>query len=81
MGVAEGRDRPRPRQSDVATPYCPALDGLRALAVGAVVLYHLGVGWLPVSHIGEALLWAAALLTLVTGWDYLRVGLRHMDQP
>lgn len=24
-------------------------------------------------------LWAAAVLTLVTGWDYLRVGLKHMD--
>ena len=24
-------------------------------------------------------LWAAAILTLVTGWDYLRVGLKHMD--
>lgn len=25
------------------------------------------------------LLWIAALLTLVTGWDYLRAGLKHMD--
>jgi len=25
----------------------PALDGLRALAVAAVLLYHLPVGWLP----------------------------------
>jgi cardiolipin synthase (CMP-forming) len=24
-------------------------------------------------------LWIAALLTLLTGWDYLRVGLKHMD--
>ena len=24
-------------------------------------------------------LWIAALLTLITGWDYLRVGLKHMD--
>ncbi len=24
-------------------------------------------------------LWAAAILTLITGWDYLRVGLTHMD--
>jgi cardiolipin synthase len=29
--------------------------------------------------VGLASLWAAAALTLVTGWDYLRVGLRHMD--
>jgi CDP-diacylglycerol--glycerol-3-phosphate 3-phosphatidyltransferase/cardiolipin synthase len=29
--------------------------------------------------VGLATLWAAAGLTLVTGWDYLRVGLKHMD--
>ena len=28
---------------------------------------------------GLASLWAAAALTLVTGYDYLRIGLRHMD--
>jgi CDP-diacylglycerol--glycerol-3-phosphate 3-phosphatidyltransferase/cardiolipin synthase len=32
-----------------------------------------------VHLVGLASLWAAAILTLVTGWDYLRVGLRHMD--
>lgn len=32
-----------------------------------------------VRTVGLASLWAAAVLTLVTGWDYLRVGLRHMD--
>jgi len=26
-------------------------------------------------------LWLAALLTLVTGYDYLRAGLRHMSEP
>jgi cardiolipin synthase len=29
--------------------------------------------------VGLASLWAAAVLTLVTGWDYLRAGLKHMD--
>ena len=29
--------------------------------------------------VGLATLWAAAVLTMVTGWDYLRVGLKHMD--
>lgn len=29
--------------------------------------------------VGLTSLWAAAVLTCVTGWDYLRVGLRHMD--
>jgi CDP-diacylglycerol--glycerol-3-phosphate 3-phosphatidyltransferase/cardiolipin synthase len=29
--------------------------------------------------VGLTSLWAAAVLTLITGWDYLRVGLKHMD--
>jgi cardiolipin synthase (CMP-forming) len=30
-----------------------------------------------VTEIGLVLLWAAALLTLVTGYDYLKAGIRH----
>jgi cardiolipin synthase (CMP-forming) len=33
--------------------------------------------WIHVVGLGS--LWAAAVLTMVTGWDYLRVGLKHMD--
>lgn len=29
--------------------------------------------------VGLSTLWLAAILTCVTGWDYLRVGLKHMD--
>ncbi|MET0251166.1 MAG: CDP-diacylglycerol--glycerol-3-phosphate 3-phosphatidyltransferase [Novosphingobium sp.] len=29
--------------------------------------------------VGLATLWGAAVLTVITGWDYLRVGLKHMD--
>jgi cardiolipin synthase len=35
----------------------------------------------PVREIGEAGLWAAAIITLITGYDYIRSGLRHMDTP
>lgn len=35
------------------------------------------VEWLYVGSL--FLLWTAALLTLVTGWDYLKAGLAHMD--
>ena len=31
--------------------------------------------------IGEILLWSAVVLTLITGFDYLRVGLRHAWKP
>jgi CDP-diacylglycerol--glycerol-3-phosphate 3-phosphatidyltransferase/cardiolipin synthase len=32
-----------------------------------------------VHLVGLVSLWTAAVLTCVTGWDYLRVGLKHMD--
>ena len=32
-----------------------------------------------VHQTGLVFLWAAAALTLITGYDYLRVGLKHMD--
>src|SRR6516165_4090782 len=32
--------------------YLPGLDGLRALAVGAVVAYHLDLGWAPGGLLG-----------------------------
>jgi cardiolipin synthase (CMP-forming) len=35
--------------------------------------------FLFVKYAGLASLWAAGALTMVTGWDYLRVGLKHMD--
>jgi len=33
----------------------------------------------PGRQVGEGLLWAAAVLTLISGYDYLRAGLKHMD--
>ena len=34
---------------------------------------------LPItSLIGIGLLWFSAILTLYTGWDYFRAGLRHL---
>jgi cardiolipin synthase len=51
-----------------------ALGTLLAGDSGAAVLH---LSFLPVGLIGEALLWAAAVLTLLTGWDYLTAGLRH----
>ena len=41
----------------------------------------LHIGFIPVSGIGEAMLWVAAVLTLVTGWDYLTAGVRHATGP
>ena len=52
-----------------------ALGTLLAGDDGAAVLH---LGFLPVGLIGTAMLWAAAALTLITGWDYLRAGLDHV---
>jgi cardiolipin synthase (CMP-forming) len=52
---------------------------LQMIALGALIL----AGGLPdqlwIKHVGVAALWSAAVLTAITGWDYLRVGLKHMD--
>jgi cardiolipin synthase len=49
------------------------------VALGALILG----GALPdmpwVHDLGIACLWMAAALTLISGYDYLRTGLRHMD--
>jgi cardiolipin synthase (CMP-forming) len=50
---------------------------LGTLIAGDSTAHLLGLGWLPVTAIGEAMLWASAFLTLLTGWDYLTAGLRH----
>lgn len=49
------------------------------VSLGAIILGGAVVEWPFVRGVGLFSLWAAAVLTLVTGWDYLRAGLRHMD--
>ena len=41
-----------PRVFQPSVRYLPALDGMRALAVAAVLLYHGDVGWLPGGFLG-----------------------------
>jgi len=49
------------------------------ISLGALLLSGTFAHWPAIHQIGLATLWAAAILTLVTGWDYLRVGLKHMN--
>ena len=58
------------------------------IALGALILGRAVPRWtvdvmgevINVPHtVGLTTLWAAAILTAITGWDYLRVGLKHMD--
>jgi cardiolipin synthase (CMP-forming) len=51
---------------------------IQMVAIGVLIVGDAGPAFLPVTAIGELLLWLAALLTLMTGYDYLRAGLAHM---
>ncbi|MGP9819688.1 CDP-diacylglycerol--glycerol-3-phosphate 3-phosphatidyltransferase [Salinarimonas sp. NSM] len=52
---------------------------LQLVALGFLVAGPAGdVVFPPTTVTGLVLLWAAALLTLWTGWDYMRAGLRHL---
>jgi cardiolipin synthase (CMP-forming) len=61
---------------------------LQMISLGALILggalphWTVDVSGLEANlphTVGLTTLWAAAALTLVTGWDYLRAGLRYMD--
>ena len=57
--------------------------GFQMGALGTLLAGNDGAAWLhlgflPVAWIGEAMLWGAAALTLLTGWDYVVTGLRHV---
>ena len=49
------------------------------VALGALILGGAFPAHLWVHQVGLVSLWAAAVLTLVTGYDYLRIGLKHLD--
>ncbi len=48
-------------------------------AFGGIILAGALPDWGWLKDASLALLWISAILTLITGWSYLRVGLRHMD--
>ena len=49
------------------------------VAVGFLIAGPAGDRVLPpTTQIGIVLLWASAILTLYTGWDYMRAGLRYV---
>lgn len=52
--------------------------GIQMVALPVLLVGPAGPKVLPVQEIGEVCLWVAAALTLITGWDYLRSGLRHL---
>jgi cardiolipin synthase len=52
---------------------------IQMIALGFLIVGDQGP--FPIRLIGDVGLTLAAILTLYTGWDYLRAGLGHMDTP
>jgi cardiolipin synthase len=57
------------------------MGALGTLLAGNTSVAVLHLDFLPISLIGETMLWFAAALTLITGWDYLTAGWRHAAAP
>ena len=53
--------------------------GIQMGAIGVLLVGDAGPSGLPLILIGELMLWAAAVLTIITGYDYLRAGLTHIN--
>jgi phosphatidylglycerophosphate synthase len=48
-------------------------------AIGVLLVSGALPGAAVIELAGEGLLWLAAMLTLITGYDYLTHGLMHME--
>ncbi len=71
-----------PRTAISRIPYLPGLDGMRALAVLAVMVYHANPGWLPGGFLGVEVFFVISgyLITLLIIGEHERSGtvsLRH----
>jgi len=49
------------------------------VSLGGIILAGSLPDWILLKQAALGLLWIAAVLTMITGWDYLRVGIKHMD--
>ncbi len=54
---------------------------VQMVALGVLIVGEAGPDPVPTRLLGEALLWLALVLTIVTGWDYMKKGLTHMQAP
>tara|TARA_B110000014_G_C19791975_1_gene411492 strand:- start:51 stop:599 length:549 start_codon:yes stop_codon:yes gene_type:complete len=50
---------------------------LQLIALAILILSESGISIIPILFIGKIALWSAAILTLYTGYDYLKSGLKH----
>jgi peptidoglycan/LPS O-acetylase OafA/YrhL len=74
---------PRPQRAAVklsAVPYMPGLDGMRAIAVVAVMLYHANHDWLPGGFLGVEMFFVISgyLITLLLMAEREETGRIHL---
>ena len=50
---------------------------LQLIALAFLILSESGITIIPIIFIGKTALWIAGILTLYTGYDYLKSGLKH----
>ena len=50
---------------------------LQLIALAILILSESVIPFIPVLFIGKIALWSAAILTLYTGYDYLKSGFKH----
>ena len=62
----------------LVSPLAKWKTGIQMTALGFLIVGNSGPWFVPVVLIGDLLLWIAGALTLITGSDYLRVGLRYI---
>lgn len=53
---------------------------IQMFALGFLIVHDASPAWIPSVWIGEIGVWIAAILTLITGYDYLRAGLVHLTE-
>ena len=87
MGITDYFDGYLARAQGTVSQLAKWKTAFQMISLGALVLMGAVPGWaVPFTggwvspySVGFVTLWGAAALTAVTGWDYLRVGLKHMD--
>ena len=53
--------------------------GIQMVAIPMLMVADYSPWFCYFGEVGEVLIWIAALLTTITGYDYLRAGLKHLD--
>jgi cardiolipin synthase (CMP-forming) len=62
------------------TKLAKAKTTVQMVALGFLIVGAAAPVWIPAELIGEIGIWIAAAITLITGYDYLRSGLKYMDE-